>query len=69
MYSCAAWVSAMAEQATDHDRLRLAPDDIPLLWGILDAHKQAQTERWPRLDRILFDLEVMMRKQETERGR
>lgn len=42
-----------------HDRLRLSPEDVLLLWGILDGARLKCTERWPRLERIIFDLEVM----------
>lgn len=51
---------------TEHDRLRLAPDDVPLLWGVVDGFlaRNGGGERWPRMERILFDLSVMMGKQE-----
>lgn len=58
-------------QTTENDaprtkRLRLAPDDVPLLWGIVDGFmaRNVDKERWPRLERIRFDLEVMMAEQE-----
>ena len=50
-----------------HHRLRLSPEDVALLWGILDGFRErgrATEERWPRLERILFDLDVMMLEQE-----
>lgn len=46
--------------AREHARLRLSPEDTAIVWGILDAHRAKQTERWPRLERIIFDLEVFM---------
>ena len=51
-------------ETTDHMRLRLSPDDVAMLWGILDGHREKSSGAWPRLDRILFDLDVAMRKQE-----
>jgi hypothetical protein len=51
---------------TPHERLRLSPEDVVLLWGILDGYATTKCgERWPRLERIIFDLDVMMRKQEA----
>lgn len=52
--------------SVEHDRLRLAPEDVPLLWGIVDGfmERNGGSERWPRVERILFDLTVMMGKQE-----
>lgn len=58
----------MVEAVQEHDRLRLSPEDVALLCGIVDgflAHGRVTSERWPRLERIAFDLEVMMRKQEA----
>lgn len=51
----------------EHDWLRLAQDDAALLWGIVSgfAERMDNGERWPRLERILFDLEVIMRKKES----
>ncbi len=51
----------------EHDRLRLSPEDAALLWGIVDdfRFRQASEEPWPRLERIVSDLEAMMRKQEN----
>lgn len=59
----------MAEhQSTrEHYRLRLAPEDVPLLWDIVDVFAQRTVkggERWPRLERILFDLRLMMEQEE-----
>lgn len=53
-------------QTTKNEWLRLAPDDVPVIWGILDGYKEVLTTQWPRLDRILFDLELMMRKQDVQ---
>lgn len=51
--------------APEHARLRLSPEDAALLWGVVDGFRaRLGPERWPRLERVAFDLEVMMRKQE-----
>lgn len=54
----------MTQAVIEHERLRLAPEDVVLLWGVLDGQRLKCGQRWPRLDRIIFDLEVMMNKQE-----
>lgn len=49
--------------------LYLEPGDEAVLWGILGDYKLCRTsERWPRLERILSDLEAMMDKQEAIHG-
>jgi hypothetical protein len=53
---------------TDHSWLRLSPEDVALLWGVVDGQLLKATERWPRLERIKFDLDVMMAKQEMANG-
>ena len=61
-----------SDQTTrEHHRLRLAPEDVPLLWGVVDdfAERMESRERWPRLERILFDLRVMMEQEERANGR
>ena len=53
------------ECAMPHHFLRLSPEDALLLWGILaDFHAKAAGD-WPRLERIGFDLEAMIRKTEA----
>lgn len=54
--------------STEHDWLRLSPEDVALLWGIVDGQLLRADERLPRLERIKFDLDVMMSKQEMARG-
>ena len=51
-----------------HYFLRLSPEDVVLLWGILDGFRErgrATKERWPRLERLLFDLDTIMQEQEN----
>lgn len=50
---------------TTTKRLRLSPEDVVLLWGVVSGQLDKATERWPRLERILFDLDVMIREQEA----
>jgi hypothetical protein len=52
--------------STEHHKLRLSPEDAALLWGVVEGFliRNKGKQRWPRLERILFDLDVMMRKQE-----
>ena len=45
-----------------HEWLRLSEEDLVLLRGILRNHKDQSPGHWPRVDRILFDLHVIMRK-------
>jgi hypothetical protein len=44
--------------------LRLSSEDAAILWGIVEGHMLKATQRWPRMDRIKFDLEVMLRQAE-----
>lgn len=53
-------------ETTKDEWLRLGPVDVQVVWGILDGYKEAMTMPWPSLDRILSDLETMMRKQKSE---
>lgn len=41
-------------------RLRLSADDQVLLWGILTGHRSRSDGQWPRLNRIIRDLELLI---------